>query len=77
MSDENQEKEQEKEQGKEQEKEKPKSKKGLLVEDRQALEVSTPEGDRIIKTPDRQKTIQELKESDQKPLHNHEETLND
>ena len=47
----------------------PRPKKGLLVEDRDVVEVHTKDGDRLVKTPDRKKTIKELEESETKPIH--------
>jgi len=35
----------------------------LLVEDRTSLEVKTPDGDRLIKTTDREKTAESRKET--------------
>ena len=42
---------------------------GMLCEDAEAVEVHTPEGDRLVKTPDREATIEQLRETDKTPIH--------
>jgi len=42
---------------------------GLLVEDQSSVEVHTKDGDALVKTNDREKTLQSLKESGTETLH--------